>query len=86
MRNSKIPKLIKDSTLQLQFKYMMIKYYRHFKDAFYALAKGNPNLNGVYSISEFDLMGFLEEQKYVTRRVTLPKIMLKLYACLSVGD
>ena len=31
-------------------------------------------------------MFFLEEQKYITKRVTLAKIMLKYYACLSAGD
>jgi len=33
-----------------------------------------------------DFNGFVEEQKYTTKRVTQAKIMLKYYACISAGD
>jgi hypothetical protein len=33
-----------------------------------------------------DFNGFVEEQKYITKRVTQAKIMLKYYACISAGD
>lgn len=65
---------------------MMVAYYRYFKDSFYYLAHNNPSLNGIFTISELDFANFLEEQKYVTKRVTMAKVMLKLYACLSVGE
>ena len=65
---------------------MMQKYYKSFKDTFYYLAKDNPTVNGIYAISELKFTGFLDEHKYVTKRVTQAKVMLKLYACLSVGD
>jgi hypothetical protein len=64
----------------------MISHYRYFKDSFYYLARGNPSLQSIFNISELDFAGFLEEQKYVTKRVTMAKVMLKLYACLSVGE
>lgn len=34
-----------------QFKYMMLRYYKSFKDTFYFLARNNPTANGIYSIS-----------------------------------
>lgn len=60
--------------------------YRDFKDSFYYLANNNPNLLGIYSISQFVFDTFLEEQKYVTKKVNRAKIMVKLYSCLSAGD
>jgi len=33
-----------------------------------------------------DFIKFVEEQKYVTKRVTQAKILLKLYACLAAGE
>lgn len=65
---------------------MMVSYYRYFKDTFYYLAHSNPSLTGIFSISELEFANFLEEQRYVTKRVTMAKVMLKLYACLSVGE
>jgi hypothetical protein len=65
---------------------MMIPHYRYFKDSFYYLAHANPSLQGVFTISELEFANFLEEQKYVTKRVTMAKVMLKLYACLSAGE
>jgi hypothetical protein len=79
-------RLIKQPEDIVRFKHMMLNYYRDFKDSFYNLANCNPALNGIYSISETIFQQFLEEQKYITKRVTLPKIMLKMYACLSAGD
>ena len=64
----------------------MIPHYRHFKDSFYYLAHSNPSLQNIFTISELEFGGFIEEQKYITKRVTQAKIMLKLYACLSAGD
>lgn len=49
--NSKISKLIKDETMLANFKFMMTKYYRHFKDAFYYLSRSNPSATGIFSIS-----------------------------------
>jgi hypothetical protein len=65
---------------------MMLKYYRAFKDTFYWLASGNPSANGIFSIPEWEFEKFIEEQKYISKRVTHPKIMLKMYSCLSGGD
>lgn len=63
----------------------MIRYYRDFKDAFYFLASTYPSLSGVYSVSELSFDGFLDEQKYVSKRVTHAKIMIKMYSCLSAN-
>ncbi len=79
-------RLIKQPDDLYKFKLMMLDYYRDFKDGFYYLASSNPALNGIYSISEVVFQQFLEEQKYITKRVTLAKIMLKMYSCLSVGE
>lgn len=49
--NSKISKLIKDETMLANFKFMMTKYYKHFKDAFYYLSRSNPSATGIFSIS-----------------------------------
>lgn len=84
--SSKIGRLIKQPDDMARFKHMMMAYYRDFKDGFYYLASSNPALNGIYSVSEVVFLQFLEEQKYITKRVTLPKIMLKMYSCLSVGE
>ena len=65
---------------------MMINYYCDFKDAFYHLASTYPGLTGVFSIPELPFNAFLEEQKYVTKRVTHAKIMLKMISCLSVNE
>ena len=86
IENSKIARVIKEEALISQFKYMMIQYYKYFKDTFYYLSRGNPAANGIFSISEGEFAAFLEEQKYVTKRVTLPKVMIKLYASLAAGD
>jgi hypothetical protein len=40
----------------------------------------------MYSVSEFNIQQFIAEQKYESKRVTLAKIMLKLYTCLMGGD
>ena len=65
---------------------MMETYYRNLKDTFYYLARGNSNSAGIFSITDNDFILFLEEQKYVTKRVTQAKIMLKLTACLATAD
>ena len=78
--NSKICKLVKQPDDLWRFKNMMVQYYKDFKDGFYYLAKSYPALNGVYSVSEIAFQQFLEEQKYITKSVTLPKIMLKMYS------
>lgn len=62
---------------------MMLDYYKDFKDSFYHLANDNPSVLGIYSIGEVTFFQFLDQQKYVSKRVTLPKIMLKMYSCLS---
>jgi hypothetical protein len=64
----------------------MLKHYKSFKDTFEFLSRSNAGSNGIFSISEVSFIGFLEEQKYITKRVTLAKVMLKLYACLSTTD
>ena len=86
IENSKIARVIKEESVLNQFKFMMLNYYKYFKDTFYYLSRGNPTLNGIFSIPETQFTGFLEEQKYITKRVTLPKIMLKFYASLAAGD
>lgn len=65
---------------------MMMNYYRAFKDTFYYIASSNPSINGIFSISEFEFEKFIEEMKYVTKRVTHAKIILKMYSCLSNAD
>ena len=69
-----------------EFKTMMENYYRNFKDAFYYLARSNPNNMGIFTVSDNDFILFLEEQKYITKRVTQAKIMLKVVACLAITD
>ena len=64
----------------------MLRYYKNFKDSFYSLSKDNPSQNGIYSMTELNFTGFVQEQKYTTKRVNQAKIMLKLYACLAIGD
>lgn len=57
--NSKMNKLIKQVEDINKFKYMMLQYYRDFKDSFYYLANGNPAANGIYSIAEVPFQQFL---------------------------
>ena len=77
--------MVKKEILE-DFKTMMEKHYRNFKDAFYYLARNNPNSAGIFSVTDNDFILFLEEQKYITKRVTQAKIMLKLTACLATAD
>lgn len=64
----------------------MIENYEVFKTVYYNLCNNNVSLTGMYSISEFNIQQFIAEQKYESKRVTLAKIMLKLYACLMGGE
>lgn len=60
IRNSKINRLIKKAEDIANFKEMMLKYYRNFKDVFYYLASTYPAVSGIYSISEQPFEGFLD--------------------------
>lgn len=86
IRNSKINRLIKTPEDIARFKYMMLGYYRNFKDVFYYLASTYPAVSGIYSIPQQPFEGFLDEQKYITKRVTHAKVMIKMYSCLSFND
>jgi len=79
-------KILKKPEDQEELKKIMEIYYLDFKDTFYYLANTSPSINGIYSISELVFDSFLDEQKYITKRVTKAKVMVKLYSCLSGGD
>ena len=80
--NSKIFKVISKAEDQKRFRDLMVENYQIFKTVYYYLCNNYVNLNGMYSISEFNIQQFIAEQKYESKRVTLAKIMLKLLACL----
>ena len=84
--NSKLFKLINKVDDQKRFRQLMTENYQVFKTVYYSLCNSYVNLSGMYSISEFNLQQFIAEQKYESKRVTLAKIMLKLYACLMGGE
>lgn len=86
MANSKLAKVLKNEEDLKGFKEVALRYYRDFKDTFYFLANSYPNFAGLYSIAEVPFEKFLMEQKYVTKRVTHAKIMLKMISCLSAND
>jgi hypothetical protein len=84
--NSKLFKLINKPEDQKRFKEYMLENYQVFKTVYYFLCNNNVSLTGMYSASEFNIQQFIAEQKYESKRVTLAKIMLKLYACLMGGE
>lgn len=79
--NSKLPTIMLLDTHR-SIKEVLYRYYREIWCAFDWLSSLNATEDGVYTVPQANITDFAQEMRYVTKRIPLPKIIVKYMSSL----